>query len=237
MYRGKNLIRYHQEKYLRIFIIPSIIWVVTGLAGVVAKAPTALSEDDAVFRELKKTAFNFRQVTPDIYRCGLVSKEAAPLLKKLGIKTVLSFDNNLKRVKAEEEFLTPQGIKMVSIPWSGWDQPDEATIEKALALIESPEARPILVHCKHGQERTGVVIACWRIAHEGWTAEKAYQEMKACGFRPFRYGHLKEFVYRFAAAHGDSNAKIGASEQVKTNILSSFYQLRKSKLFPNQSSA
>ena len=214
------------ENHLRFFLIAFII-VLTFAAGI-GKPIFALSEKEALLEKLKEETYNFHEVAPDIYRSGLVSERAAPLLKELGVKTVLSFDNNLKRVRKEEEFLERAGIKFVSIPWSGWDHPEDETIEKALALLESPQARPILVHCKHGQERTGVVIACWRIAYEDWPAEEAYKEMKAHGFRPGRYGHLKSYIYQYAQRRGQRGVGINNQlERMKTNVLSFFYRLRK----------
>lgn len=190
----------------------------------------AESEQDALFDKLRQTTYNFRKVTPQLYRSGLISKEAVPYLKQLGIKTVLTFDNKPKRVAEEQQFLEVAGIKPVSIPWSGWDDPDDATIRKIHDIMNTSELQPILVHCKHGQERTGVVLATWRIAHQNWDFDRAYQEMKSCGFRPFQYGHLKKYVYNFEKARGDQTSEIGALERFKTDVLSFFYGLRKLKL-------
>ena len=219
-----------KEKYLRILSFPSIILAVFVLGRGMAPA-FALSDKEAVLAKLEQTAVNFHEVEDSIYRSGLISEEAAPLLKELGIKTVVNFDDNQKRAAKEEEFLKRFGIQTVSIPWSGWEEPSQEVMNKTLEFLNSPEAKPVLVHCKHGQERTGVAIACWRVANQGWSAEKAYQEMKAHGFRPFRYGHLKKYVYDFAQARGDQKASIeNKAEQIKTSVLSFFYKLRKLNL-------
>ncbi len=196
---------------------------------VLAISPSGFAEPerDALFEKLKKTTYNFREATPTIYRSGLVSKEAVPYLKELGIKTVLTFDNNPKRVAEERKFLEKAGIKSISIPWSGWDDPNNETIREIHKIMESPDNQPILVHCKHGQERTGVVMATWRISRQNWNVDQAYGEMKACGFRPFQYGHLKKYVYNFASARGDQTAQISMLERVKTEVFSFFYRLRK----------
>lgn len=192
-----------------------------------ASTVSAQSEKDALFEKLDETAYNFRQVTPNLYRSGLISKESVPYLKELGIKTVLTFDNKLDRVEKEQKFLEEAGIKSISIPWSGWDYPNDQTIQKIHEIINQPERQPILVHCKHGQERTGVVVATWRIADQGWTFDQAYEEMKFCGFRPFQYGHLKDYVFDFAKKRGDQKTEIETLERMKTKIFSFFYHLRK----------
>ena len=217
-------------KYLRI-LAAFIIVLAFGINAGAAPA-YALSEKEAALEKLKEEAINFHEVTPGLYRSGLIPEKSAPLLNQLGIKTVISFDNNKKRAKREAETLKSLGINLVSIPWSGWDLPDGAVIKRTLEVIETADAKPVLVHCKHGQERTGVAIACWRIANESWPPEKAYQEMKAYGFRSFRYGHLKKYVYDFAKARGVWESEISNPwEQMKTNVLSFFYQLRKLNLF------
>lgn len=193
----------------------------------VSHSVIAKSEKDALFEKLDETAYNFRQVTPDLYRSGLISKESVPYLKELGIKTVLTFDNELERVRKEQKFLEDAGIKSISIPWSGWDDPNDQTIQKIHEIMNKSERQPILVHCKHGQERTGVVVATWRIAYQDWSYDQAYQEMKSCGFRWFQYGHLKNYVFDFAKERGDQKAEIGTLERIKTKAFSFFYSLLK----------
>jgi len=205
----------------------SLLSILSILILAFSPSGSAESEQDALFEKIKKTTYNFRQVTPTLYRSGLISKESVPYLKELGIKTVLTFDNQPKRVAKEQQFLKEAGIESISIPWSGWDYPDDETIQKIHQIMDLPERQPILVHCKHGQERTGVVVATWRISRQNWNVDQAYQEMKACGFRSFQYGHLKKYIYNFAHAHGDQNAKMNTLERIKTEVLSFFYRLRK----------
>lgn len=213
---------------LKVIAISHKVFIISlGFLAAVQIASAESSEKDALFENLNKTAFNFRQVTPHLYRSGLISKESVPYLKELGIKTVLTFDNRMDRIGKEQKFLEEAGIKSISIPWSGWDYPSDKTIQEIHEIINAHENQPVLVHCKHGQERTGVVVASWRIAYQDWNFDQAYQEMKACGFRPFQYGHLKKYVSEFAKRHGDSQAKIGTLEQIKIGIFSFFYKLRK----------
>ncbi len=210
------------SKVFEIFQIPFIIVILLS-----SFAPKGLAEDrEALFDKLKTNVYNFRQVESDIYRSGQLSKEAVPQLRELGIKTVISFDDHQKRIQKEKEFLKDSGIEFISIPWSASDYPQDEAIKKIHALMEAPENKPVLVHCKHGQERTGVVIATWRISHQGWGVEKAYQEMKFCGFRSFQYGHLKNYVYEFAAKSGQP-AKIGILERIKIGTIYRIHQLRK----------
>ncbi len=202
------------------------------LLGAFGQSSFAQSEKNALFENLNETVFNFHEVTPNLYRSGLVTKESVPYLKELGIKTVITFDNDPERVRREEAFLQGSGIQLKSIPWSAWDSPEDETIRNIHAIINDPAMQPVLVHCKHGQERTGVTVATWRIDQEHWDFDQAYGEMKVCGFRPVRFGHLKNYVYDFAQKHGHEEAKISRFERAKTNIFSFFYKFRKLSLFP-----
>ncbi len=212
---------------LKVIEISHKALIILFLGLVVVPFAFAESEKGELFKKLESTTVNFREVTPNLYRSGLISKESVPYLKELGIKTVVTFDNNLKRVRKEQKFLEEAGIKSIFIPWSGWDDPNDETIKKIHDLMDTPEMQPVLVHCKHGQERTGVVVATWKIIHQNWTFDQAYQEMKACGFRSFQYGHLKKYVSDFAEKHGDQKAEIGTLERIKTGVFSFFYKFRK----------
>src|SRR3989338_4459731 len=139
---GKNFANFLLEKNLRIFYIALIIVpIFTALGGMCPK--TALSNEEAALEKLKKTAFNFREAAPGVYRSGLISKEAAPFLKEAGIKTVLSFDNNKKRAEAEKKRLEEIGINVISMPWSGWEDPNDESISKTVEILESQKNRPI----------------------------------------------------------------------------------------------
>ena len=187
-----------------------------------------LADGETVLEKLKRFVPRFAEVTPGVYRSGLLHEEVAPLLKDLGIKTVINLDDNEKRAKKEEEFLKLFGIYMIWIPWSGFNYPKNEVIEKSLALINTPDLQPILVHCQRGSERTGLTIACWRIAQEKWSAKQAYEEMRSYGFRTFWYGHLKKYLFRFARRHGDESAKMrNLVEKFKINLLYFFYRFRK----------
>lgn len=228
---GINSIKLFRRKCLQILSNAFIMLAIVAW-GVGNNSQLAFSKEDVALEKLKKEAVNFHEVVPGVYRSGLISENAAPLLREAGIKTVVNFDDDRERAAAEEKRLKHLGINVIPMPWSGWEYPKDETVAKAISLIENPELRPVLVHCKHGQERTGVVVACWRILHQGWSADQAYQEMKSYGFRTFQYGHLKEYVYQFANRHGDQKAKTpNLWECMKTNLLRFFYQFRKAIVF------
>jgi protein tyrosine/serine phosphatase len=86
------------------------------------------------------------------------------------------------------------GMNYVNVPMKGVVAPTNEQIAKVLALLNSPE--PIFVHCKRGADRTGAVIACYRIARHHWQSRQALQEAKSHGMGSFQMG-LKHYVGAF----------------------------------------
>lgn len=71
-------------------------------------------------------------------------------------------------------------------------QPDAATVDRAELVLSTAAALVstdfYLVHCTHGQDRTGYVIGRHRVQHEGWSKARAYDEMRAHHFHPELHG-------------------------------------------------
>ncbi len=70
-------------------------------------------------------------------------------------------------------------------------------INRFLSVLDDNASRPVYVNCFHGSDRTGLLLAIYRMAREGWSAAKAYKEMRGCGFHLFRMYHFKWAVYYF----------------------------------------
>ncbi len=69
------------------------------------------------------------------------------------------------------------------IPMIGWPMlPREDQILKFLKNVTDNQRTPVLVHCQHGADRTGTMCAVYRIVVQGWTKEKALEEMIEGGF-------------------------------------------------------
>jgi protein tyrosine/serine phosphatase len=77
-------------------------------------------------------------------------------------------------------------------------RPRDEQIEQFLKIANDPSTGPFFVHCAGGRHRTGVMGAVYRMNHDGWDFDKAYQEMKAYDFYT-RWGHgaLKDYVQDF----------------------------------------
>lgn len=124
---------------------------------------------------------NFHQVNDHLFRGAQPTDLGFQSLAKLGVKTVIDLREVSDRSAQERNSVEAAGMKYVSIPFRGMSAPSPEDVAKVLALFDDASAGPVFVHCRRGADRTGTVIACYRIAHDGWDNQKALQEAKADG--------------------------------------------------------
>ncbi len=125
---------------------------------------------------------NFHPVSEGIYRGARPELTGIKELSAIGVKVSLNLDDDAVAIKAEKKYTQQVGMQMISRPMSGFWSPTDAQIKDILGIVANPANRPIYIHCKHGQDRTGLVVALYRITQEGWTPAEARKEMLALGF-------------------------------------------------------
>jgi tyrosine-protein phosphatase SIW14 len=139
---------------------------------------------------------NFYQVDEHVYRGAQPTAEGLEYLAKIGVKTVLDLRGDGGRSAGEEQFVTSLGMQYVNVPMTGLTPPTEAEITKILALLEDGTAGTVFVHCMRGADRTGVVIAAYRIHHDHWDNSRALREAISCGMSFFqlpRQNYIRKF--------------------------------------------
>jgi protein tyrosine phosphatase (PTP) superfamily phosphohydrolase (DUF442 family) len=155
---------------------------------------------------------NFYQVDSQVYRGAQPSDDGFQYLAKLGVKTVIDLREADQRSKAEEAAVTAVGMKYVNVPMTGLAAPTEAEISKILGILEG-DSGAVFVHCKRGADRTGVVIASYRIDRDGWDNAAALTEAKARGMAPFQFPRMS---YIRAFRPRTLEAKTSAASTVAT---------------------
>ena len=120
---------------------------------------------------------NFHKVSDGLYRSAQPSAEGFRHLKELGIKTVV----NLRSFNSDRKEIGRTGLDYQHIYMKAW-HPEEKEIVRFLRLVADDSRAPVLVHCQHGADRTGLMCAVYRVAVQNWTKEEALKEMTEGGY-------------------------------------------------------
>lgn len=123
------------------------------------------------------TDYNLYRITPTLYRSRQPDAQALPLLNKLGIVTVVNFIK-----ESDSKWLSDPAVTQVQIPLQTVHIDDADVIQSLHAIEDAQKKGPVLMHCKHGQDRTGLIAAMYRIVVQDWTKEAAIAEMTQGGF-------------------------------------------------------
>ena len=120
---------------------------------------------------------NFHQVTTNLYRCAQPGAEGMRQLEKLGVKTVI----NLRAFHGDAGEVKSTALRQEHIYFKTW-HPEDEDVVRFLKIVTDTNRAPFVVHCQHGSDRTGTMIAIYRMAVQGWTKDEAIDEMTKGGF-------------------------------------------------------
>jgi protein tyrosine/serine phosphatase len=136
--------------------------------------------------------FRFGKVNNKLYRGGLPTDSDLLALRNFRIKTIVSFrglgdPTEPAQVAAEKAAVENLGMKFVNIQVP-FDKPvPDKTINAFFNTVNNPQNQPLFVHCKGGRDRTGTMVAFYRIKFEGFLPEQALKEMQSYAFVPTDY--------------------------------------------------
>jgi tyrosine-protein phosphatase SIW14 len=171
---------------LRMYIAQAaaFAWLVSSaLVGVAPsqanQAATSPSEHALGTRMKAKGISNFGEVTPNLYRGAQPSPEGLAALRHLGVSLVVDLRGSAS--KDEEAAAAKLGMQYVSIP-SHCPFPKDEAFAKFLRVLRDNSGKKAFVHCRLGDDRTGMAVAAYRMAEQGWSADEAMKEMRTFGF-------------------------------------------------------
>jgi len=132
---------------------------------------------------------NLFKVSDTLYRSAQPTDEGLRNLQELGIVTVV----NLRAFHSDRDKLDP-GLGLEDIHMKSW-HPEREDAVTFLRIVTDPKRAPVLLHCQHGADRTGAMIAIYRIAVQGWSKDDAIREMKDGGYGFHKvWGNLTEWL-------------------------------------------
>jgi tyrosine-protein phosphatase SIW14 len=141
---------------------------------------------------------NFHQVNDRLYRGAQPTEEGFKRLAQLGVRIVMDLRRPEERSNVEQKVVQSLGMRYVHLPMKGRRFPSDADILRALTIFNDSSTTPVFVHCREGKDRTGAVIACYRIAHDGWTNRRALAEAKSYGMHREEH-EIQEYIMHFHA--------------------------------------
>jgi len=170
-------------------------------------APSSVPEKEALP--------NFHEVNKNLYRGAQPREGGIRKLKELGVKTIINLRGADEGTEAEEREARAAKLNYFNVPMDGLGRPSDEKVEKILALINNAKNWPVFIHCNHGKDRTGTIIACYRISHDGWALGEAMKEAKRYGMSWVQF-KMKDYIKDYARQHGQaSQTSKQESEQSK----------------------
>ena len=121
---------------------------------------------------------NFEQVEPSLYRGAQPNEEGFRELAKLGVHTVVDLRGSGGRSSKEADIVAGLGMQYVNVPLDGFRAPTREQVSKLLGILENQSGAPVFVHCRRGADRTGTILALYRVEHDHWANQKALDEAK-----------------------------------------------------------
>ncbi|MCS6851046.1 MAG: tyrosine-protein phosphatase [Gemmataceae bacterium] len=171
------------------------------------------------FRYAYTFSKRLREVVPGVlYRSGqLTAPGFIDAIKRLGIRTVINAQDEFPNPQVaagfftwetvpEEELCRQLGVRYVHLP-PRLLSPNEVesrrpeAIDQFLAIMDDPANYPVLLHCRAGLHRTGVLSAVFRMEYQGWPHKEALDELRALGFGELACTSANEYVTQYVLSY------------------------------------
>lgn len=114
-----------------------------------------------------------------------------------GVKLVIDLRESGQDTLREKQEVQQLGMSYVNLPFKALSAPTSEQVKTVLFLLMNRGNNVIFLHCRRGKDRTGTVIACYRIQHDGWKNAKALEEAREFGMSRAERG-MRSFVLSFS---------------------------------------
>ena len=180
----------------------SIARMLLGFAGVALAATLTQELWRGLSYSTEKFRFftgvrNFGRINDHLYRGAQPSSDGYAALRQLGVDTIVRLSLADEGGAAEEREVTALGMRYVSIPMTSIREPTDNQAIRFLTFMRDNPKSVVFVHCKSGSDRTGVMIALWRLTFDHWSVARAVSEMNAFHYHVSFLPHLQRYVEAF----------------------------------------
>jgi protein tyrosine phosphatase (PTP) superfamily phosphohydrolase (DUF442 family) len=156
-------------------LAPAVLVLVLSAGSALAAGPAERPSEWAV-AVAGTTVQNLYRIEDGFFRGAQPTADGFKELAGLGVKTVLDLSGG-----GDDQLLKGGSLKLIHVPMSAFGLRDDRVL-KALQTMADPGNRPLMIHCQHGADRTGALVALYRVVVQGWTKEKAVEEMNRGGY-------------------------------------------------------
>ncbi len=159
--------------------------------------------DHGLFRYLYPNRF---RVSPQVERRNHPTPLGVAMAARRGIKTIINLrgDNGYGSTLLSRQACERHGITMVDFKVYSRKAPSRELIREAKELFARVQY-PVMLHCKSGADRAGLVSALYLILHEGKPVAEAKRQLN------WYYGHIRQtktgVMDYFFAAYEQANAR------------------------------
>lgn len=185
-------------------------WIGGGAIGILLTVVPFL-----FFRWEYTHAKRLREVVPErVYRSGQLTESGfAEAVQRYHLRTVINLQDEFPdpdiargyftaRTIKEKQLCDRLGVRYIFIapdlvPRRQAPAERPEAIDQFLAVMDDPQAYPVLIHCKAGLHRTGVMVAVYRMEYQGWTPLEAVREMKANGFGEWVCSSANDYITQY----------------------------------------
>jgi len=168
---------------------------------------TTLAQDTPTYAELPR----FHEVSERLYRGAQPLDRGISKLQELGVNTVINLRGPNDLTRAEETEARALGLNYFNIALPGWGRPQDDRIARIMELINAPESGRVFIHCRAGVDRTGLIVAIYRMTHDGWSSDRALAEAERLGMR-----RTQLWMRDYAKDYGDRVRKVGPEAALKS---------------------
>jgi protein tyrosine/serine phosphatase len=117
-------------------------------------------------------------------------------LQSAGVTFIVDLREPSHATKFEKEQAEKLGMKYLNVPFPPLSAPSPDQVRTVLGLLLENPSQTVFVHCRRGKDRTGTLIACYRIQHDGWNNDRALAEARQFGMSPAERG-MRAFILHF----------------------------------------
>lgn len=139
---------------------------------------------------------NFHRIDANLLRGAQPTEVGLAELSHQGVKTVIDLRGGGERALNERAVVERLGMQYINVPMPNLAAPTRTDLDLVLDKLNNSSTWPVFIHCRRGADRTGLVFACYRIAHDHWPAEQALREADFYGMSRLQRAK-KQFIRHY----------------------------------------